>query len=259
MNLDFLPIGYTADGSQVGFNLTGGRGGLLNGNPGSGKSVCLSVLCCDVLKCPNVRLAIMSPKILDFMNFRDVALMVSKSDARPNAYMDYLDWLHDESERRKTYCIENGLKKIENDPNMPSIVTIIDEFTVLKMSEKGLEDAVMKLVAETRFAGFSFVLCTQKVSGTNMKTELRDLIDGNRCSFACSTVEVSKMVFGDLADLAPAHTISAANRGVGFLSVDSTIPQLFKGYLATDTDELNAAAHALAESWGGVEDEIFNR
>lgn len=255
MELKHLPIGEDVEHNQVAVNLTGGRGVLLNGNPGSGKSVCLSVLCCDVLKCSDTKLAILSPKILDFMNFESSALLVSS----PDDYMNYLKYLHNESERRKEYCIQHHLKKIENNPEKPAIITVIDEYTVLKMSVKNFEDEVMKLVAETRYAAFSFVLCTQKVSGTNMKTELRDLIDGNRISFACSTAEVSKMVFGDLAEDAPAHLISAANRGVGYISTDSEKPKLFKGYYANDIDEINAAANTRNKRWTEAErNEIFN-
>ncbi len=117
----------------------------------------------------------------------------------------------------------------------------------------------MKLVAETRFAAFSFVIATQRVSSKNMSTDLRDLLGGNRIGFASETEETDKMIFGDLYKDAPCYRIGADLKGVGYISTDSQKPILFKGYFANEYDELNAAANSNNEPWGAIRDEIFNK
>ena len=64
-----------------------------------------------------------------------------------------------------------------------------------------IQAAVYRLIAETGFAASSFVLCLQKASGASgISTDLRDLISGNRISFATETPEATKMVLGELVD-----------------------------------------------------------
>lgn len=256
MNISALPIGRYADGSPVLINLES-RNGLMNGNPRSGKSVCLDVLICDLLRCENERLIVMSPKALDFQAFAQVVDLVQD----PQDMLDKLSELHDVSEARKEWCVENRRKKLtpyDFSPELPHYTVIIDEYTVVvkstSLDDKGrvvrigaqIEQAVMKMIAETGFAGISFMLCLQRASSTNMDTNIRDLIAGPRISFASSSVETDRMVFGDLADKAPCHRIGASQKGVGYVSIDGADPQPFKGAMASDEDEDDAVRFALS-------------
>lgn len=254
MNIRALPIGRYEDGSPVLVNLES-RNGLLNGSPRSGKSVALAALLCGLCRCPHERVAVLSPKVLDFHKFAPAVRLIKD----PAAMLDYLEELHGEAERRKEWCTERGLKKIapEHYSAVPHLTTIIDEFTVVRRSvvqdEKGkpvkvgerIEAEVMKLVAETGFAGLSFVISTQRASGQNITTDLRDIVSGFRASFATETPETDRMVFGEYASEAPCHLITTEQKGVGYISIDGQPPRPFRGALTTDEDEAAAAAEAV--------------
>lgn len=252
LSISHLPVGKYEDESTVFMNLDS-RNALINGNPRSGKSVLLSCLLsalCRIERHP-LLVVCMSPKILDFQEFEGSVKLISD----PAAMLDYLEKVHQEAERRKQYCIDRRIKKItaEHYEACPPIVVIMDEFTVIKTSttedEKGravrigeqVENAVMRLVAETGFAAISFVLCTQRVSSQNMRTDLRDLIAGNRISFATETPESDRMIFGDYAEFAPCHEIATTQKGVGYISADGMKPVPFKGAFADTADESAAA------------------
>lgn len=248
MNIESLPIGRYADGSPVLISLSS-RNCLMNGNPRSGKSVCLASLICSLLYCPYERVYILSPKILDFQAFAGAARLCKEADEMERVLED----VRMEAERRKVYCEEHRLKKISDFSfEMPHITVIVDEYTVIRKKtatdDKGkvvkvgerIEASIMKLIAETGFAGVSFVISTQRASSQNMSTDTRDIISGNRISFATSSIETNKMIFGDMAEFAPCHEITRGQVGVGYISVDDGLPRPFKGALTTETDELGA-------------------
>ena len=247
-----LPVGRYLDGSPVLMNLES-RNALLNGNPRSGKSVLLSCLLSSLCRVSHPEIVIvMSPKILDFQEFENAVRLIQD----PAEMLEMLGKVHDEAERRKAFCVEKRIKKI--DPSLytacPHITVIMDEFTVIKTTtttdDKGktvrigeqIENEVMRLVAETGFAAISFVLCTQRVSSTNMRTDLRDLIAGNRISFATETPESDRMIFGEYAEYAPCHEITTQMKGVGYIAADGEKPVPFKGAFASAADEQDAAS-----------------
>ena len=246
-----LPIGTYEDGQPVYMNLES-RNALIGGNPRSGKSVAIAALLCGLCRCPHERITVLSPKSLDFQEFAPAVRLIQD----PAEMLDYLNELHEEAERRKAWCVLHRQKKIEpcHYTAMPHITTIVDEFAVIRAAtttdEKGktiktgeqIQAAVFRLVAETGFAALSFVLCLQKASGASgISTDLRDLINGNRISFATETPEATKMVLGEFADDAPCHLITTEQKGVGDISVDGQPPRPFRGALTTQQDEEEAA------------------
>lgn len=236
MKIDHLPIGRYADGDPVCISLRE-MNCLMNGNPRSGKSVCLSAIVCQLMRCNNEAIYILSPKILDFANFAGRCELVQD----PRKMLSFLGWLQHENERRKQFCIANDMKKLtEFNNEYPHVTVVIDEYTVIKMNQdhgKEIENQVMKLVAETGFAGFSFIIATQRASSKNMSTDLRDLITGVRVCFACSTEESTKMVFDCDYRIALAHKIPSSAKGVGYISVAGQQPKLFKSAFVSQQDE----------------------
>lgn len=248
MEISKLPIGIYADGEPVLISLES-RNCLINGNPRSGKSVCLSALICSLLRCRAERVFVLSPKILDFQNFEHAVGLFKE----PGEMLAFLEQLDEQAEYRKTLCERHRIKKItEFTADVPHITVIVDEYTVIRkrttLDEKGktvkvgeqIEAAIMRLIAETGFAGISFVISTQRASSQNMSTDTRDIISGNRISFATSSIETNKMIFGDMAEYAPCHEITREQVGCGYISVDDGMPRAFKGAFASDVDELEA-------------------
>lgn len=260
LSITHLPVGRYIDGSVVCMNLES-RNFLINGIPRAGKSVLLScglsALCrasADAAKYPSGILTYcLSPKILDFQEFEDAVALVSDVAEM----LDVLDWISEEVQRRKRYCIEHRIKKVtpEHYGACPPIVCVVDEYTVIKTAtgedENGrivrlgekFEERVMRILAESGFAGVSFILCTQRASSTNMRTDLRDLISQRIC-FATESLDSTRMCLGEYAELAPCHEIEATQKGVGYISVDGQKPAPFKGAFADAQDERSAAVMA---------------
>lgn len=250
-----LPVGKDVDGSVVKISLES-RNALLAGVMGSGKSAMLSAIICGLLRISNPgeeRTVIISPKILDFQNFAGACELIKE-------YKDilaFLDSLREEVERRKNFCIQHGIKKIEPEhySSCPHITVIVDEYAVIKSApmpyENGkgikvgeqIEAQIMSLIAEARFASVSFVIALQKADSRNIDTRIRDLISGVRCSFAAEGRTSTEMVFGDYASEAPCHEIGVDTPGVGYIQVDSAHPKLFKCAYAGNQDEIAAAEH----------------
>ncbi len=257
-----LPVGVDVNGAPVCCSLES-RNGLIAGIMGSGKSVMLSVLLCDLLRIHkgNERVIVMSPKILDFQNFEGACRLIKDN----NEIMECLAELRAEMERRKEWCIQNRRKKITaaEYTKFPHITVIVDEYTVIKTStetdDKGrivrvgeqIEAEIMRLVAEARFAAISFVIALQKADSRNIDTRTRDLISGVKASFAAEGRTSAEMVFGDYAEFTPCHELSGMP-GVGYIQIDSEKPIIFKGAFADDSDELAAAA---IHTGGGVYDD----
>lgn len=242
-----LPIGAFEDGSPVCVNLES-RNVLIGGNPRSGKSMALAALLCGLCRLPHERVYVLSPKSLDFAVFASKAQVIQE----PAQMLACLQEVREEAERRKAWCEDRGLKKIEprHYAQVPHITVVVDEFAAIRArvvpDEKGkmikigeqIQQAVFGLVAECGFAGISFVLSTQKASGaTGISTDLRDLISGARVCFATETVEATRMVLGEAAALAPCHEITPQQRGVGYVSVDGGRPRAFRGALVEPADE----------------------
>ena len=162
----------------------------------------------------------MSPKILDFQTFEGCGIRLVQDIEEMTAA---LNEVHAEAEARKAWCVAHNKKG-----------------KTVKIGDL-IEQKIMRLVAETGFAAISFVLATQRVSSTNMSTNLRDLIAGARCSFATETIESTKMILGDYASEAPCHDITTDQKGVGYISLDGVRPRPFKGAYASEADERAAA------------------
>lgn len=251
-SIEALPIGQYEDGQPVYMNLES-RNALIGGNVRSGKSSTIAALLCGLCRCQNERITVLSPKVLDFQEFAPRVRLIQD----PAEMLDYLNELHEEAERRKVWCVKNRAKKIEPE-NFAEVgghlTTIIDEFAVIRAAtttdEKGktiktgeqIQAAVYRLIAETGFAASSFVLCLQKASGASgISTDLRDIINGNRISFATETPEATRMVLGEFVEDAPCHLITTAQKGVGYISTDGQPPRPFRGALTTREDEGQAA------------------
>lgn len=251
-SIEALPIGTDIDGNPVCINLES-RNCLIGGNPRSGKSVALAAMLCGLCRCSNECITVLSPKVLDFQEFAPRVRLIQD----PSEMLEYLTELREEAERRKVWCVKNRAKQIKP-PDYEKVgghlTTIIDEFAVIRATtttdEKGktvktgeqIQAAVFSLVAETGFSASSFVLCVQKASGASgISTDLRDLISGNRISFATETPEATKMVLGEFSQDAPCHLITTSQKGVGYISQDGQPPRPFRGALTTREDEEKAA------------------
>lgn len=251
IDLEHLPVGIFEDDSVAYVNLES-RNMLLQGQPGSGKSVMLSALLCSMLRAdPQPKIYVFSPKILDFQNFKGGVTLVDDVEDMVKT----LEEIIEEGNRRKQVCIDKGVKKISKKmwEDYPPIIVMVDEYATVyglsKMDEKTgrpkpmgvqVDAACNRIVAEMRFAAISCVLTTQRFMTTCISSTLRENISGCRASFATNGMSTDSLIWGDWTEEAKCRSITKKQVGCGYIGFDDERPHAFKGAFANDDDEIAA-------------------
>lgn len=247
---DPIPLGVDELGNTITVSLPG-RNILIGGEPGSGKSVSLSMLVAAAALDPTAGLWLLDGK-------SGVELGAWAPAANAFAYttpeaIDVLAKLQAGIDDRYRWLKSKGLRKVDTDTHLHLLV--VDELAFFcadttrpreKAPPLGEEFAerLRDVVARGRAAGVITVLSTQKPSGDTIPTALRDLV-GIRFALRCNTRDASDTVLGRgyAAVGADASTIPAGQRGVGYL-LDESTPQRIKTFYLADDDVLAIAEHA---------------
>lgn len=256
VDIEHLTIGIYKDGEPVCISLES-RHVLLAGVPRSGKSCTASAIICDLMRIDHrkEKVYIFTPKTLDFQRFGSAAEIVGTV---PDM-MEKLNEIREEMERRKRWCADLNMRKIEPKHYMqvPHITVLIDEYTVIRhyveTDEKGkqkkigeqFEREVMKLIAECGAFALSFVISLQRAHSANIDTNIREIMQGTKIHMQSDSPTSTAFVLGEYADEAPAHEITTEQKGVGYISIDGGRPRIFKGALTTDADEVTAVAERI--------------
>jgi S-DNA-T family DNA segregation ATPase FtsK/SpoIIIE len=100
-------------------------------------------------------------------------------------------------------------------------------------------------VARGRAAGIVVVAATQKPAADIVPTSIRDLF-GCRLAFRCSTRDASDTVLGAgwATEGYSASEIDPAQRGVGYLLAEGTLPLRMRCFILEDAPLFDVAARA---------------
>ena len=231
-----FPIGFDSTGIRT-VDLES-RGLLVAGIPGSGKSVLLRSIASLAAGSQHSLVCLISPKGLDFQG-----LGLAIADGA-RAGIDLLGEIDREVQCRKDYCERLGITKLtaaDFSNERPHILVIVDEFAVLTSEVetdqrgksvrvgKSLLAAIAKGIAEYRFAGVSFVICSQRVTAEIVPTYIRELLS-QRFSFYQPDSEGYRMALGRAVDDSP---IPSDCPGLGLLLADSGSPVLVRSFART--------------------------
>ncbi len=146
---------------------------LIAGATGSGKSVCVNSLILSLLfrKTPEeVRFIMIDPKMVELKIYNGIPHLLTEVVTDPKKAARSLRWVIHEMENR--YRLLDELKvrdikgyNIKSKDKLPYIVVIIDEFAnLMAISQKEVEDAVVRLAAMSRAVGIHLIMATQRPS-----------------------------------------------------------------------------------------------
>jgi S-DNA-T family DNA segregation ATPase FtsK/SpoIIIE len=146
---------------------------LIAGATGSGKSVCVNSLIMSIIsqKGPEqVRLLMIDPKMVELKIYNGIPHLLTEVVTDPRDAAKALRWVICEMENRYRLLDENFVRNISSynrkmrEP-LPYIVIIVDEFAnLMAISQKEVEDAVVRLAAMSRAVGIHLIMATQRPS-----------------------------------------------------------------------------------------------
>jgi S-DNA-T family DNA segregation ATPase FtsK/SpoIIIE len=193
---------------------------LIAGTTGSGKSVCINSIIMSwlFLKRPDeVKLILVDPKMVELSMFGDIPHLACPVITEMNRAAAILDWavrkmeeryetfreagVRDirsfnklsEEEKRERFAPENDLEDARIPKQLPYIVFIIDELADLMMTNKEVEQAIVRIAQKARAVGIHLILATQRPQA-NVVTGLIKSNMPFRMSFKVSSGMDSRIV-----------------------------------------------------------------
>ena len=184
-------LGKDASGEPLVEDLTRMPHMLVSGTTGSGKSVCINTIIMSwlFLKRPDeVKLILVDPKMVELKMFADIPHLACPVVTEMNRAAAILEWAIRKMEERYSLLAEAGVRDIktfndltpderieifqpENDveeakilAKLPYIVFIIDELADLMMTNKEVEQSIVRIAQKARAVGIHLILATQRPS-----------------------------------------------------------------------------------------------
>ncbi|GGG17775.1 DNA topoisomerase 3 [Paenibacillus abyssi] len=207
-----FPVGTDLHGKPVFANLAEMPHLLIAGTTGSGKSVCLGSIIVSLLfgNTPDeLKFVFIDPKRVELIAYQSLPHLMLPVVTDMNRAEDALMKVIEEMESRyelfkdmRVNNIQSYNEKIMLDnpdnPKMPYLVVVIDEFASLMLTakDKGMENIVIRLSQEARAAGIHMVLATQrpvaKVFSPTIKANLP-----TRISFMVTSTNESMVILDE--------------------------------------------------------------
>lgn len=168
-----LILGKDLAGSVVVSDLTQMPHLLIAGATGSGKSVCVNSLIMSLLyhkSHEEVRFIMIDPKMVELKIYNGIPHLLTEVITDPRDAGRALRWVLHEMENRYRMLDENAVRNIKGynrkrHQKLPYIVVIVDEFAnLMAISQKDVEDAVVRLAAMSRAVGIHLIMATQRPS-----------------------------------------------------------------------------------------------
>jgi hypothetical protein len=243
-----IPVGIDENGERVPLALAE-RNVLLGGEPGSGKSVALSMLVATAGLDPTVELYLFDGAVVELAPWRACATRCVGPSL--DEAISVLKEIQTEVEDRCLTLLANGARKVTRGDGIPLIVVVIDELAYYLNAERKASAEIGNLLRDItsrgRKAGIIVLAATQKPSHEIIPTALRDLFSF-RWAMRCSTPDASDTILGRgcASKGFSADDIDAADRGVGWLRHEGVDPVRLKAYYLSDED-LSALAKRARE------------
>jgi FtsK/SpoIIIE family len=231
-----LPLGYDEDDSFVMLDLAGHHL-LLGGEPGSGKSNALSLIVAAAALDPNTELWCFDGKLVELAAWKRSCRRFVGPDLEEATKV--LIELRDEMEERYAWLLELGVRKMDRDLGAGLILVVIDELALYLQGKGKQRDqfagVLRDIVARGRAAGIVVVAATQKPASDVVPTSIRDLF-GYRLALRCATRDASDTVLGVgwATEGFTASDIDPANRGVGYLLAEGSLPRRMRCFVLSD-------------------------
>jgi len=181
---------------------------LIAGATGSGKTVCLnSIITSLICKATpdEVKLILFDPKVVDLSAYNGIPHLLTPVIHEPAKLIEILRWAVEEMTIRYSRFSENGVRdlksyneicKANDEPPLPLIVIIVDEFAdIMMIDSMGMEDQIQRLAPRARAAGIHLILATQRPSSDVITETIKNNIPA-RISLAVRSADDSRLILG---------------------------------------------------------------
>jgi hypothetical protein len=236
---DPVPVGVDERGEFVRICLVE-RNVLIGGEPGSGKSVALSLLVAAGALDPDARVWLLDGKLVELAAWAPVAEQLVGPDVEQA--VDTLRALQHEMDSRYRELLALGLRKVRREDGLALHLVVVDELAFyLSAPDKKLRvefaELLRDLVARGRAAGVIVLAATQKPGADVVPSALRDLF-GFRLALRCNTPQASDTILGQGWASAgfDASTVPGGQRGVGLLLAEEERPERIKTFHLADAE-----------------------
>ncbi len=256
-------LGKDAAGEPVVADLTKMPHMLIAGTTGSGKSVCMNSIIMSWLytKRPDeLKLVLVDPKMVELSQFADIPHLMCPVVTEMGRATSILEWAVNKMEERyellrearvrdvvaynalteeelyELFEAQNDLEKARIPKKLPYMVFIIDELADLILTNKEVEQSIVRIAQKARAVGIHLILATQRPQA-NVVTGLIKSNMPCRVSFKVASGMDSRIVLdhkgaelllgqGDMLILTP--STSELTRAQGTLVEDSEIRRVVK-------------------------------
>jgi|GEM_PF-3260985 len=204
----YIGLGEDIGGTAVYTDILTMPHGLIAGQTGSGKSVCINTLLISILykaTPDDVRLMLIDPKRVEMTPYNDIPHLVTPVITDEKKAATALSWAVDEMERRYDLFAKNGVRDIQTFnkrryefktayDKIPYIVIVIDELADLMMvSANEVEDCIMRLTQKARAAGIHLIVATQRPTVDVVTGTIKSNIP-TRMAFAVAQANDSRVI-----------------------------------------------------------------
>ena len=196
---------------------------LIAGTTGSGKSVCMNTIILGWMytKRPDeLKLCLVDPKMVEMSQFSDIPHLMCPVVTEMAKAAGILEWAVDKMEERYEQLKKAGvrditgynglgeeelyarlqpatdLEKARIPKKLPYMVFVIDELADLMMTNKEVEQSIVRIAQKARAVGIHLVLATQRPQA-NVVTGLIKSNMPCRCSFKVASSMDSRIVLDD--------------------------------------------------------------
>lgn len=247
-------LGKDQEGRAIVANLADMPHLLIAGATGAGKSSCLNSILVSIIKRATpeqVRMVLIDPKRVEFMPYRELPHLLMPVVTEADKAIKTLDWVIGQMEERYK-LLENArvrdidaYNKVAAVP-MPYWLVVVDELAdLMAVSDKDMEQAVIRIAQKARAAGIHLVLATQRPS-VDVVTGLIKANMPSRLAFAVASGDDSRTILGTYG----AERLLGKGDGL-FHPSGAMIPVRIQGALVEDA-EIQAAVQS-AQTGGPVE------
>ncbi|MGG4265364.1 DNA translocase FtsK [Peribacillus simplex] len=174
-----VALGLDISGQPIITDLRKMPHGLIAGQTGSGKSVCINTMLVSLLykaTPQELKLLLIDPKMVELAPYNRIPHLVSPVITDVKAATAALKWAVEEMERRYELFVHAGVRDITrfNDQaekagqyssKLPYILVIIDELAdLMMMSPAEVEEAICRIAQKARACGIHLIVATQRPS-----------------------------------------------------------------------------------------------
>ena len=207
----YIGLGQDVSGQPVYADISTMPHGLIAGQTGSGKSVCINTLLVSLLykaSPEDVRLMLVDPKRVELAPYNAIPHLITPVICDERKAAQGLKWAVNEMERRYELFATNGVRDLKSFnerrhefefsyEKLPYILIVIDELADLMMvSAQEVEDCIMRITQKARAAGIHLIVATQRPTVDVITGTIKSNIP-SRIAFAVAQANDSRVILDE--------------------------------------------------------------